>query len=202
VLWTIAAFPPCSHHVFLSHSAEDRATLVHPVHRLLLDRGVAAWLDRHDYPAGRDSRHALRDSLLRCRHAVFFITHAMLTQARGWCTLELAYAELIQDNLGGPGGPYLSVILPLFFVAQDDRRLPRTVWQARRDRGTVYPGRTSRVKWAVDQIVRFLTNEQHLAAEFAEYLRTSPSGPGQLRPGSGLLDRVTRFDPQPLPPPA
>jgi hypothetical protein len=83
VFWTIESFPPCTHHVFLSHSAEDRQELVVPVFELLSRRGVMPWLDRHDYPYGRGSRAALRDSILPCRHTVFFVTPAMLRQPRG-----------------------------------------------------------------------------------------------------------------------
>lgn len=197
--WLIQTFPTCTHHVFLSHSAEDRATLVHPTYERLGRAGVVPWLDRHDYPSGRPSRVALRDAVLRCRHAVFFVTHAMLRQARGWCVQELAWVELLQDNLVGPGGTLLNVSLPLFFVPHEHDRLPRSVWQAARDRGVFYPGQVPRADWAADQIARFLAREQLLAGDQRRATLRQPDVRAGLRPRTGLLDRVTRFDPQPLP---
>ena len=90
MLWTIRHFPPCSHHVFLSHSREDRADLVDPIYLQLREQRIVPWLDRHDYAYGRDSRIALQDGILRSRHVVFLITLNLLNSPRGWCALELA----------------------------------------------------------------------------------------------------------------
>lgn len=133
--WSIDYFPKCSHHVFLSHCAEDRANLVIPVYDALTAAGVSAWLDQVDYTYGRDSRTALKDGVLKSRHVVFFVTPDMISTGRGWCVFELAYAEILQANLLHPGGPLANVFLPLFFLPLTDPTLPRTVWQATRDRG-------------------------------------------------------------------
>ena len=136
MFWTVASFPRCTHHIFLSHCAEDRKALTYPVYQALWQRGIVSWLDRHDYPYGRNSRSALRDSILHSRHTAFLITDAMLSSPRGWCVQELAWSELLQDNFHYSGGDLVNLILPLYFVEQSDNRLPRSVWQALRDRGS------------------------------------------------------------------
>ncbi len=193
VFWTIEFYPPCTHHVFLSHSAEDREELVLPVFRRLRERGVLPWIDRHDYPYGRGSRAALRDGILTCRHSVFFVTSAMLTQARGWCVQELAWAELLQDNLLRPGGPALqNVLLPLYFVPPADDRLVRSVWQSVRDRGPFRPRGYRWIDWAVDQIAGFLSRENSHAARLGAHALDDHAFRTQLNARSGLLTRVTQ----------
>ena len=200
MLWKIQFFPRCKYHVFLSHSAEDRESLVYPIYQRLLRKKTLPWIDRHKYPFGRTSRSALRDSILNCRHVIFFITDAMLAQSRGWCVQELAWSELLQDNLILPGGPALqNVILPLFFVEQSDPRLPRSVWQATRDRGIFCPSKSPAIPWAIDQIGQFLIREQILAQDFLSYARNDLSFRKGLNPASGLFDRVTKFEPKPMP---
>jgi len=44
MFWQIASFPRCSHHVFLSHCQEDRATLVVPAYDAVAGAGVKPWL--------------------------------------------------------------------------------------------------------------------------------------------------------------
>ncbi|WP_088252977.1 toll/interleukin-1 receptor domain-containing protein [Fimbriiglobus ruber] len=203
MLWTIEFFPKCAYHVFLSHCAEDRTELVHPLHRALTGAEIATWLDRHEYPYGRGSRATLRDAIVECRHVVFLVTDAVLTTARGWCVQELAWAELLQDNLIKSGGPALqNVILPLFFVDPADSRLPRSVWQAVRDKGNFCPAGTDRVTWAVNQIQAFLDREQKLAEAFRIYSLKSADFRKHLRGRSGLVDRVVHFHPHPLSAPA
>lgn len=199
MFWTIQSFPTCKHHVFLSHSAEDRAALVTPVFESLRNAGISPWLDRHDYPYGRGSRAALRDAILSCRHVVFFVSDAMLVQARGWCVQELAWAELLQDNLVREGGPaVLNVVLPLFFVNPADARLPRSVWNAVREKGPFCPDHCDRVVWAVEQISSFLRREQSFAAELKRFARRTADFRQQLQARLGLKERVTHFDPSPL----
>ena len=115
--WTIRYFPPCSHHVFLSHCREDYDDLVYPTYLRLRQQRIIPWLDRHDYPYGSDSRLALQDGILRSRNAVFFITPHLLNNPRGWCALELAYGTILQNNLAIAGGALANVILPLFLVS-------------------------------------------------------------------------------------
>jgi hypothetical protein len=159
------------------------------------------WIDRHDYPYGRGSRAALRDSILTCRHTIFFVTSAMLTQARGWCVQELAWAELLQDNLTHPGGPsLLNVTLPLYFIPPDDPRLPRSVWQTGRERGPFRPKGTKRVEWAVEQIVGFIERETTQTERFARYALDSTLFRNQLLAKPGLSERVTQLVPTFTPP--
>jgi hypothetical protein len=200
VFWTINSFPRCTHHVFLSHCREDHDTLVRPIHEQLRERDVASWLDREDYYYGRDSRTALRDGVLRSRHAVFFVTPAMLGTGRGWCIFELAFAELLQGSLARPGGVLANVALPLFFLPPSDPVLPRTVWQAVRDRGRFHsPADGDPVAWSVREIVRFLRDEQRIAADHAAVARSDSAFRKELRERAGLVSRVTAFDPQPIP---
>ena len=201
MFWQLASFPKCEHHLFLSHCKEDRDELVWPVYDRLQAAGVRAWLDREDYQYGRDSRSALRDALGVSRHVAFFVTEHMLATARGWCVLELGYSEIIQANLAGPGGPLANVFLPLYLVPQSDERLPRSVWQAGRDRGTFYDGPAGgpRVEWCVGQLLAFLRREQRLAARLANHVRQDPRLNSQLTAIPGLFDRVARFHPSRLP---
>ena len=199
MFWVVQQFPRCDHHAFLSHCAEDRSALVHPVYAGLVAHGVRPWLDRHHYPYGRGSRGGLRDAILSCRHVVFFVTDAMLTQARGWCAQELAWAELLQDNLIQPGGPDLqAVLLPLYFVDPADPRLPRSVWQSGRDRGAFCPAGSRPEAWAVEQIVAFLGREERQAARLGRMARSDAGLHAQLKARPGLDGRVLRFSPKRL----
>src|SRR5262249_43481371 len=150
--WQIASYPRCEYHVFLSHCAGDRSWLVHPVYDELKRSGIVPWLDREDYYYGRDSRTALRDGLLRSRHAIFFITLEMMVYTRGWCQMELAYGDLLQANVMYTGGPLLNFELPLYFLDRADPELPITAWASLRDRGQFYHRSDGDpVRWSVDQ---------------------------------------------------
>lgn len=201
MFWQLASFPKCEHHLFLSHCAEDRESLVWPVFERLQAAGVKPWLDREDYQYGRDSRTALRDAFGVSRHVVFFVTDHLLTTTRGWCILELGYAEIMQANLLGPGGTLLNVFLPLYFVRQTDERLPRSVWQLGRDRGSFYDSGSSgdRVAWCVAQLLAFLRREQRQTTRLAAHLREDARLRKQLAATPGLLDRVTKFAPSRIP---
>lgn len=199
MFWQLDSFPKCEYHVFLSHCAEDRTALVYPVYEALQRNGIIAWLDREDYYYGRDSRLALRDGLLRCRHVVFFITKAMTRHQRGWCAMELAYADLLQANLVHPGGSLLNFELPLFFLDQTDSELQRTVWAALRDRGTFCPlGSIDQVEWAVSSIASFLRREQALAVDLAKVITPRKPLYRTLKSRDGLVQRVVSFDPGPI----
>ncbi len=200
MFWQISFFPRCEYHVFLSHCALDRDWLVHPVYEELRRQGVIPWLDQEDYYYGRDSRSALRDGLLNSRHVIFFVTLAMMDYRRGWCSMELAYADLLQANLIYAGGNLINLALPLFFLDRSDPEISRTIWGVPRDSGHFYsPTDGDPVSWAVDQIVTFLRREQTLAINMGNGI-----APGQLvhshliaRPG--LIERVSAFDPGPIP---
>ena len=170
---------------------------MYPVHKELQQRGIIPWLDRDDYYYGRDSRTALRYGLLRSRHVVFFITPAMLNYTRGWCPMELAYSDLLQTNFNCSGGQLLNFELPLIFLDRNNPELPRTAWDALRDRGMCYHcSMGDEVSWAVDQIAAFLDREQELAMDIAKEIVPGHSAVAN-RPG--LLERVTQFDPSPIP---
>jgi TIR domain len=197
MLWEIRSFPRCSHHCFLSHSAEDRATLVGPVRERLLQRETIGWFDQIDYNYGRSSREAIRNGILLSRHTVFFITDAMLNSPRGWCVMELTLAEMLQNNMTYRGGVLANVILPLFFVEMSDSRLPRSVWQSLRDSGRFCEQRNTseKIDWATQEIQRFLSSETSIAAIWARSTRQDESLSSYMKGVSGLRDRVTRFQP-------
>ena len=199
--WQVSYFPPCRHHAFLSHSREDHDDLVRPVYNALVGQRVASWIDRHHYPSGVDSRTALKTSLLESRHVVFFVTEAMIASGRGWCVLELAYSELLQQNLTTAIGPLANLLLPLYFVPQGHASLPRTVWQVARDRGAFHDprGGLDRVSWAVAEIRAFLSREARSAKQNATRARKDATFRESLETPEGLRRRVTRFDPQAIP---
>jgi hypothetical protein len=200
MFWQITSYPRSEYHVCLSHCAIDRSWLVHNVYEELKRRKIVPWLDREDYYYGRDSRTALRDGLLRSRHVVFFVTLGMMDYKRGWCPMELAYSYLLQVNLHHPGGPLLNFELPLFFLDQTDAELPRTVWNASRDWGKFHlPAYGDPCTWAVDQIVDFLRREQKLALEMAAVIAPGQPVYDVLAGRPGLIERVTQFDPSPIP---
>ncbi len=200
MFWQIASFPKCTHHVFLSHSQEDRAALVTPVYDALVKAEVKPWLDQKDYCYGRPSREALRDAVLDSRHVVFFVTDAMLNSTRGWCLLELAYAEILDTNLSDRGGSLATSILPLFLVDQDDARLPRSVWQLLRDRGKFFPAgcATSMADWCQHEIHEYLLHEQVKSKKVAQLLSRDFERKPDIKRKHGLFERVARFHPGPL----
>ena len=200
MFWTIRFFSRCTYHVFLSHCAEDREALAFPLYEELRRQGVRVWLDRHDDPYGRGSRAALRDAILTCRHAVFLATDTILATSRGWCVQELAWAELLQDNLLEAGGPTLvNVTLPLYLVPPSDPRLVRSVWNSSRDRGPFHTSGTPPVEWAAEQVMAFLKREEELVYEYKRFARADKAFRDQLRLRTGLPDRVTKFDPSRIP---
>ncbi|HEX7380139.1 MAG TPA: toll/interleukin-1 receptor domain-containing protein [Pirellulales bacterium] len=138
MLWQIQFFPFCTQHIFLSHCCEDREDFVFPLCGALERRRVIVWLDQHNYPYGRTSFQALRDGILKSRHVVFLVTEAMLEQRRGWSTVELAWADLLQENLRELGGILQTVSLPIMLVPPDDPRLRRSAWFPCVDRAVFY----------------------------------------------------------------
>jgi TIR domain len=192
MLWEVRFFPPCTHHVFLSHCAEDREWLAIPLYNELQIRGVIPWLDRHDYPYGRTSFLALRDSILKCLHTVFLVTDAMLNQPRGWSIVELAWADLLQENLGEPCGDLQTVALPLFFLSRDDGRLSRSAWQPLRDRAVFHrPEDGDALTWAIRQVGDFVQREAKRGLDYALWLEQDHTARARLQARSGLIDRIT-----------
>ena len=195
--WLIGSYPKCTHHVFLSHCAEDREQLVLPVAAALRAHGVEPWVDRHNYPHGRPSREALRSSLLKCRHAVFFITEAMLASPRGWCVLELAYAELIQANLTRGTLPLVNVVMPLFFGTMRHEALERSVWRRLLDSAVPLPieDAASSIQSAADAVHDFLLREQEHRSDVAEKIRGEAALSDELNLIQGKRNRCFKFQP-------
>jgi hypothetical protein len=55
------------------------------------------------------------------------------------------------------------------------------------------------VTWAVEQIVRFLHQQQSLALDMAKVVVPGTKVHTDLMARSGLVGRVTEFDPSPIP---
>lgn len=194
--WTIERWPRCLFHVFLSHCAENRADLVEPVFRRLAKKEVSPWIDKHHYPSGRGSHEALRESLLRCRHVVYFVTPELLRQgeARGWCVLERGYGSVIQQTLTDVA----HLELPLFFVERTDKNLQRSVWSALADQGVFFDlasATSNPVTWAVRQVHDFIRREEDFALEM---FQNAPQEDPRFRE-KNFRDRITARDLPPLP---
>lgn len=168
------------------------------MYEALVSNGVKPFIDIEAYYYGRDSRTALRDGVLNSRHMIFFVTDAMLESSRGWCVLELAFAELLDANLTCPGGKLANVILPLFLVPQSDARLPRSVWQLARDRGRFFDvtSGVTEVDWCVTEICQFLTRESRLCKNMSEACKSDDGLTAQLKKTHGLFERMTKFQPR------
>ncbi len=197
--FAIDFYPRCTHHVFLSHSGADKTTLLMPVYEQLRSRRITSWIDQHDFVYGRDSLTALGEGLLNCRHVVFFITPAMLANPKGWCPVELAYADLVQRNLRTPSLDLVNVMLPLLFVPKND--LAPTVWRTVSDKGQSHDANQhpDAVRWAVTAIERFLRNEESRAKQLETRRKRDNEFQLHLEQRPGKRDRVTRFHPRTLP---
>jgi hypothetical protein len=94
-----------------------------------------------------------------------------------------------------------NVILPLFFVPQADPDLPRTIWQVTRDRGRFHDPAVDGdpVAWAHREVMRFLRDEQRLAADVLTLTGHDKMFLKQLAARPGLRERVTQINPAPIP---
>ncbi|MBM4034840.1 MAG: TIR domain-containing protein [Planctomycetes bacterium] len=200
MLWQLRSFPVCTRHVFLSHCSEDRASLVMPLYDALLAQGILPWLDLHDYTYGPRSFEALRNGVLRSRHAVFLVTPALPAQSRGWSNVELAWAHLLQENLQEPGGELLYIALPLVFAEPRAELFIRSVWRVVCDRCPFYrPGDGDPVAWALRHIRRFVLDQQERAADIAKLLRQDPDLRKRVRERPGMVDRIRCKQPSAVP---
>jgi len=197
MFWSLPYFPACSHHVFLSHCREDADEIVLPVFNELKTKGIAPWIDRHDYLYGRTSIESLKDSILRSRHTVFFITEAMLTVARGWCVVEYTLSRMLQDTLIRSIS-FSHVILPIFFVDKNHPLIARSVWRDFVERGVFWnPAgvKEDLAKWATNEVAKFLLHEQKYAEEMRILIQQSPSI-ARYVDEPGLFERVTSMQPE------
>lgn len=195
--WKVERLPPCTHHVFLSHCAEDRVRLVQPVYRGLESNHYLPWLDHHHYPKGQGAFAALRESIIRCRHVVYFVTATFLSQGRGWSSVELAYSNLLQENLHFRW-ELCHIHFPLFFVPQDKESLLRSAWGPLVERGQFYPpGRvdSGAVHWATQEIIAFIRQEEKRGASLVDQVKNDPSLQPFLKYERYLLKRIMCEDP-------
>jgi hypothetical protein len=168
--WTVRRLPRCTHHVFLSHCAEDRERLVRPVFRALRSARYIPWYDEHHYPVGQGAFEALREGILASRHMVHFVTARFLSQGRGWNSAENAYANLLQENLHFPAKELCHIHLPLFFVSPSQPVLQRSAWRTLVERGRFYPNSrvdSSAAEWAVQEIATFVRRQERRGAALA-----------------------------------
>jgi hypothetical protein len=198
--WKVRLFPRCTHHVFLSHCAEDRLRLVQPVYAALEDAKYQPWLDRHHYPVGTGAFEALREEILRCRHVVYFVTAPFLSQGMGWNSIENAYANLLQENLRFESYELCHVQLPLFFVRRDNVTLQRSAWAPLMPRGRFYPAArvdSGAMNWAAEEIGGFIRQEEKRGVLLATQVENDPSFKKLLKDEPNLLRRIMCADPLP-----
>lgn len=199
--WRVRYFPRCTKHVFLSHCAEDRVGLVQPVYDALEKKQYSPWLDFHDYPRGQDGFAALREGIIRCRHVVYFVTEAFLSQGRGWNSVETAYSDLLQKNFLQFGLELCLIQFPLFFVPRCHPVLQKSIWGSLVQRGKFYgPGEVDgeAVSWTTKEIVAFIQQEEIRGADLAVQIQNDPSFQYLLEKEKYLLSRVMCADPPPI----
>jgi len=158
-------WPEPRFHAFLSHSAEDRSRLVEPVRQELLARCITPWFDQTEYPAGMDPFYTLQESLLDCLHVVYFVTHANVSQGRGWSASERTISTNIQSHfISGPDTLH-NYQLALYFTPQTHTETMKSVWNPLRQYGRTTNhrvGSQNSIKWAADTIEEFLKDQyQH-----------------------------------------
>lgn len=196
--WAICHLPRCTHHVFLSHCAEDRERLVVPVYNALENAKYFPWLDKHHYPAGQGAFEALREGILHCRHFVSFVTSRFLSQGRGWDSVENAYAKLLQDNLHFQSLELCHVHLPLLFLPPGHEILQRSAWGPFVHRGRRYPaGRVDNTAaaWATQELIAFIQQEDRRGASLAEQIQNDPGFQPLLVAEPNMLQRIMCADP-------
>lgn len=191
----------------------------------LRNRRITPWIDRHDYPIGRDAIEALREELLKCRHVVYFVTPALLRQGRGWASAERVLAATIQHLLRYGADEIAHVELPLLFTARDDPRFQRSIWRALMDKAVLCPNavaperwqhrppgtdqgigrwRNDHVQWAANTIESFVRQEERWAVELAIRFGQDRRLKEEYAHDENLMRRVLGQAPRPLPgdPPA
>jgi len=202
--WQIRFWPACTRYAFLSHCREDRERLVLPIDAALKQRNCRTWIDRQDYPSGRDAFEVLRDKILECRHIIYFVTSSYLKQGRGWTGVERAIGSIVQHNLRHGSSEIGHVELPLFFVPEDHDPLRCSAWGGTvgSGRGLFYPpGRTDAgaAGWAVKAILHFIWQEQQYALEVADRTTRDANLNNRLLTEQNLHDRILAISPPPLP---
>ncbi len=196
--WKVRYLPRCTHHVFLSHCAENRACLVLPVYRALEEDQYSPWLDQHHYPRGQEAFPALREGILRCRHVVFFVTEEFLAQGRGWNSIEATYSDLLQRSLLRGGLELCHIQFPLFFVPRGHEVLKRSAWGTLVQRGRFYGSERvddEATSWAIQEITSFIRQEETRGPSLAIQIENDPSFQRLLSEERNLVRRVMCADP-------
>ncbi len=200
--WNVRSLPRCTHHAFLSHCAEDRDRLVLPVFQALQNARFSPWFDQHHYPAGQDAYEALREGIVHCRHVIYFVTARFLSQGRGWNSVENAYSNILQANLHERGLELCHVQLPLIFLPHGHPILVRSAWNPLLQRARFYaPARVDggAVVWAVEQIIRFIRQEEIRGTALAVQVQNDLGFRPLLAAEPNLLGRIMCADPPPSP---
>ncbi len=65
---------PDTYDLFLSHAAEDKATIARPLYEALRDAGVSLWFDEAVLTLGDSLRQRIDDGLRRCRFGVVILS--------------------------------------------------------------------------------------------------------------------------------
>jgi hypothetical protein len=200
--WGVSYWPRCDFYVFLSHCAEDRESLFIPVQQRMEALHVIAWLDKHDYPAGRDPFEILLEEVLRCRHVVFFVTAALLRQARGWSAIERSYSEVVQRVLSSGPLEVCHVELPLVFLPRDHPTLNRSIWAPLLSKAVFYPGKPrskrEHIEWAASTVSDFVRQEQAWGLDIGIRIQADHDLASQFGADDNLFDRVTGASPLPI----
>jgi hypothetical protein len=77
-------------------------------------RSLDCFLDKHNWELGNPNKRVIRDNLMKSDHLLLWVTPAFLRSRRGWTWLELAYAELIEEQLNFGKAYNLMFIVPVF----------------------------------------------------------------------------------------
>ena len=190
--WTVASFPKCGFHVFLSHSAEDRPWLIEPLYDRLAKSGVIPWFDRHHYPLAVDPYEALRREILLCRFTAYLITEATLSHARGWQVIEKAYGGILQDCFAYFGIELSHIELPLFFVRRDHPVLARSAWQPLISKGRFHtPMDGDPPEWAFERISKFIREEETHSIQIQQHVANEPQLRDWVASRTGMADRLS-----------
>ena len=168
-----AMYPSC----FLSHCAENRRSLVHPVYTGLQKDQYVPWLDRHHYPRARVPLRRLEKRSFGAVTSCISVTEEFLSQGRGWNSVETAYSELLQANLMQPALVLCNVQLPLFFLPRSYETLERSAWGSFVQSGRFYPRKVDggAVNWAHQEIAAFIKQEENRGHSLATQIEKDPS---------------------------
>jgi hypothetical protein len=73
--------------VYLAHGSEDKETIVRPLARRLMEKGIEVWLDEWEIRAGDSLRQKMEEGLGDCTHFVVVLTPTSMTKP--WVNAEI-----------------------------------------------------------------------------------------------------------------